>query len=195
MATVAANRAGCDDIDGSVGKPIMIILYIATSIDGYIARPDGSVDWLSLADNEQEDYGYADFYQSVDALVMGSNTYQQILDAGDWPYPDKPSYVMSDKTLPRADDDVRLISGSVYVAEDLFVEEKYERVWLVGGGKLASAFQHARLIDEYIISIIPVILGDGIPLFQYVNDDGAVQLTGTQTFSSGVVQLSYTSTE
>ncbi|MGD8567315.1 MAG: dihydrofolate reductase family protein [Gammaproteobacteria bacterium] len=171
----------------------MIVLYIATSIDGYIARPDGSVDWLSRVENEQEDYGYADFYQSVDALVMGSNTYQQILDAGDWPYPDKPSYVMSDKTLPRADDDVRVISGSVYVVEDLFVEEKFERVWLVGGGELASAFQHAQLIDEYIISIVPVILGDGIPLFQSVTGDGTVRLTDTKTFSSGVVQLCYAS--
>lgn len=193
MAVIAA---GCDDAGSAFRKFIMIVLYIATSIDGYIARPDGSVDWLSQVDNEREDYGYADFYQSVDALVMGSNTYQQILDAGDhWPYSDKPTYVMSDQSLPRADDDVRLISGSVYVAQDMFVEEKYERVWLVGGGKLATAFQHAQLIDDYIISIVPTILGDGIPLFQSETADGAIQLTDAKTYSSGVVQLTYANDE
>ncbi|MGD8640280.1 MAG: dihydrofolate reductase family protein [Gammaproteobacteria bacterium] len=169
----------------------MNILYIATSIDGYIAKPDGSVDWLSVAQQEDEDYGYNAFYDSIDALVMGSHTYQQLVDADKWPYENKPSYVMSDQALPRLSDEVRVVSGSAYVMQDLLVEEQFERVWLVGGGKLASAFQHARLIDEYIISVIPVILGNGIPLFDSVDDDQPVDLTETKRFGTGVVQLHY----
>lgn len=169
----------------------MNILYIATSIDGYIARPDGSVDWLNVAQSETEDYGYNAFYDSVDALVMGSNTYQQMIDADKWPYDEKPSYVMSDKSLPRLSGEVRVVSGSVYVVQDLLVEQQFERVWLVGGGELASAFQDARLIDEYIISIIPVVLGDGIPLFRSVDDGQTVDLAETKHYDTGVVQLHY----
>jgi dihydrofolate reductase len=98
---------------------------------------------------------------------------------------------MSDQALPRLSDEVRVVSGSAYVMQDLLVEEQFERVWLVGGGKLASAFQHARLIDEYIISVIPVILGNGIPLFDSVDDDQPVDLTETKRFGTGVVQLHY----
>ena len=76
-----------------------IVLYIATSVDGYIATADGSVDWLSEVNDSDEDYGYDQFYAGVDALVMGSKTYEQVLTFGDWPYPDKPVYVMSQRQL------------------------------------------------------------------------------------------------
>jgi len=168
-----------------------VVLYITTSVDGFIARENGDIDWLSIVDSDGEDYGYNKFYQSVDALVMGSRTYQQILSFGDWPYPGKPSYVMTSGVYTSDNSDIEFISNDVWAANKIFHEAQYRCVWLVGGGRLASAFHQAGLIDQYIISLIPAVLGKGIPLFSFGGSAKILILEDFKRFPSGLVQLKY----
>jgi dihydrofolate reductase len=166
-----------------------IALYIASSIDGYIARADGSIDWLDSVDGFDEDYGYQAFYDSVDALLMGSNTYTQVLGFGDWPYPGKPTYVFFSHDLPNILADVHIVPHDIQ--EMLPLIEHHQKAWLVGGGALVKSFHQAGLIDEYIISIIPVVLGDGIALFQAPLTEQPLTLVSAQQYPSGLVQMHY----
>ncbi|MBM0742638.1 dihydrofolate reductase [Phormidium sp. CLA17] len=165
--------------------------YIATSLDGYIARRNGSVDWLPSEDTG-EDFGYAAFYQSVDVLAMGRTTYEQVLSFGEWPYPSKPSYVFTQQALISDRPDVFFTS----VPPDHFVQEMtsqgFHRIWLVGGAALVAAFLKLGLIDQYILSVMPVILGDGIPLFSSPHPETALKLVKVQQYHSiGAVQITY----
>jgi dihydrofolate reductase len=167
-----------------------IVLYIATSLDGYIATPDGCVDWLSELGAEAEDYGYDQFYGGVDALVMGRKTYEQVLTFGDWPYAGKPTYVMSRHQLQIEIPDIYGTTLSpLDLAKDL--DRHYQRVWLVGGASAAASFRSAYLITEYFLSIMPVMLGDGIPLFSQTASKSNLALVNSDIFESGVVQLTY----
>ncbi|WP_346291535.1 dihydrofolate reductase family protein [Sphaerothrix gracilis] len=162
------------------------ILYIATSLDGYIAKADGSIDWLPVPESEA-DQGYAEFYASVDALVMGAATYEQVLGFGDWPYPGKPTYVLTqrDRTAPRAD--IRFCQS---MSALLAATEPYQRVWLVGGGWLASAFMQQNLVDEYVVTLVPRILGTGISLYQSVPEI-ELELVSAIPGALGLVTLHY----
>jgi dihydrofolate reductase len=163
-----------------------LILYIATSIDSYIARLDGSVDWFPTL----EDNSYANFYDSVDALVMGSTTYEQVLGFGDWVYPDKFSCVLTSRNLSTERSDVLFVKGGTEEVIHDVHQKGYGRVWLVGGGKVVSLFMQQGLVDEYIITVIPIILGAGISLFQSA-PELKLDLIGMQSFSSGLVELHY----
>ena len=170
---------------------IDIVLYIATSLDGFIATPNGGIDWLSAIETPEEDYGYEAFYASVDALVMGRRTYDQVLSFGGWPYPGKPSYIMTHQPLTT---DLPKVSATAQSPLDLvntLQQQGCRRVWLVGGAALAAAFRAEGLISEYILSVIPVLLGAGIPLFGPPGPTAPVRLGRAESFASGVVQLTY----
>lgn len=166
------------------------ILQVATSLDGYIARLDGSIDWLPVPEESGEDYGYTKFYNSIEALVMGSTTYEQVLGFGDWPYPGKFSYVLTTRNLSTTRTDVRFVKGGVEEVVEDVKKKGYKRVWLVGGGKVAASFMEKGLVSEYIIGVIPIILGAGISLYQSVPEQN-LDLIETNTYSSGVVGLRY----
>lgn len=143
-------------------------LYIAASLDGFIATPDGSVTWLEEAAQEKDPnaYGYKSFLDSIDTTIMGYNTYKFLEDLDiPFPYPDKKNFVFSSshqKAKP---------NPAIFVATDLveftknLKEEVGQDIWLVGGGKINSKLLNAGLIDEFIITYVPIVLGDGIPLF------------------------------
>lgn len=168
-----------------------VVLYIACSLDGYIATPEGSVEWLSLVEAEGEDYGYQAFFDSVDALVMGSRTYRQIREFGEWPYGDKPCWVMSRHPLPESGPSVRVSQDAVEDFLKRLQEQGVRRLWLVGGGALVDAFERAGGINEYIISFIPLLLGDGIPLFAAGRPPRALTLLDDRSYPSGLVQLRF----
>ncbi|MCI0563991.1 MAG: dihydrofolate reductase family protein [Nitrososphaera sp.] len=170
---------------------VNIILYIATSLDGYIARKDGSIDWLSMVETNDTDYGYADFYRSVDALVMGRRTYEQALGFGEWPYPGKPSYVFTRQRLTSKRNDVFFTSAKPDTVIREMETQGFKRIWLVGGAELTAAFLKFRLVDEYIISIIPIILGEGIPMFLPPIPEERLKLIQSQQYPTGLVQLRY----
>ena len=168
-----------------------IIYYVASSIDGFIAPPDGSVAWLSPFQSSGEDYGYAAFYDSVDALAVGSRTFEQVLGLDPRPWSDKRVLVMSSRALALPEDNV-----TAWDPDPERVVAELERVgsrraWLVGSGALAGAFQSAGLIDEYIVSVMPVVLGEGIGLFGRETSPGRLALVDTVSYRTGVVQLHY----
>lgn len=169
-----------------------VILYIAISLDGFIARRDGDIAWLTAYDNPGEDYGYATFYARVGAVILGGRTYRQVLDLGSWPYPGMPTYVATrGPLLDPPDPNIRAFDGEMsdLVAQ---IRQTTERdIWLVGGGQLVTAFANQHLIDEYIITLVPLLLGDGIPLFHDVQVEERLQLTGSQVYTNGLVQVRY----
>ncbi len=167
-----------------------IICYIATSVDGFISDAEGGVEWLSAYDNSGEDYNYSRFFSGVDALLMGRNTYNQVLGFGDWPYKGKPSYVFTHNT-PDVDQPADFLSGDL---EDCMRELRKTHkgdLWLVGGGELIKEFRKRSLIDLYIITILPLLLGKGTPLFHPVDFSEKMRLTKHQSFDSGIIQIWY----
>ena len=157
-----------------------IIYYVAASLDGFIATPEGGIDWLKPFEGTGEDYGYGEFYATIEAVLLGRVTYEQCLEFPEWPYAGKPYWVFS-----RANGN----TPSSLIAE--MQARGLRRAWLVGGGKLAAAFRAERLITEHIVSIVPVLLGAGIPLFDGRGPRDELRLLGSRSYASGIVQLRY----
>ena len=156
------------------------VYYCAASLDGYIAEADGGIEWLMRYEGERPgervelvEGGYADFYEGVGALVGGSVTYEFILgrlDGGsEWPYVGKPCWILSSRDLPVPGGDgvdVRIVAGAITELHDEMVASAGERhLWVVGGGNVASQFAEANLLDEVRVTVVPVVLGVGKPLF------------------------------
>jgi len=170
-----------------------IVYYVATSLDGFIATSDGGVEWLSSFGTSADDGGYQAFYATVDTLLMGSRTYEQILGFGDWPYPDKPCWVFSHRDLPVSRSEVRLTRRTPLEVVSELQTHGLRRAWLVGGGQLAAAFRAQRLITDYIVTVFPVLLGGGLPMFGATGAQEQLRLLSSRPLSNGIIQLSYDS--
>ncbi|MEH2402402.1 dihydrofolate reductase family protein [Nostoc sp.] len=168
-----------------------VTLYIAASLDGYIARSDGGIDWLSILDTEGEDYGYAAFYESIDAIVLGSNTYEVGLSFDEWPYSGKKSFVFTQRHLQSDREDVVFVSDTVKHVLANMEAQGLENIWLVGGGALINSFLQHSLIDEYIISTIPIMLGGGIHLFPPASAEEKLELIDSKQYPNGLLQSHY----
>jgi dihydrofolate reductase len=167
-------------------------VFIATSLDGFIARSDGGLDWLEVVKAEGEDYGYAEFFSSVDALLLGSKTYETVLGFGAWPYGDKPCYVATTQARVAVGDEVFVEGTPEELAREL-ADRGHQRMYL-DGGNLIRAFLGAGLVDDLTLSFVPVLLGDGLSLFQGagVLDTGSrLSLGEVRAFPSGLVRLRY----
>jgi dihydrofolate reductase len=170
-----------------------IKLYIAVSLDGKIAGKDGDLSWLDkFSGPDQTDYGYDDFLNSVDTTLMGNNTYKQLLGFGiDFPYRGKKNFVFTRNTELREDENVKYISiAPVSFVKDL-KSSAGDDIWLIGGGQINTLLLNAHLIDELIIFIIPVVLGEGVPLFGNIPDETNPEMIKTKTYSNGVVEINY----
>lgn len=169
-------------------------VFIATSMDGFIAREDGRIDWLPSGEpTDAEDYGYKDFISTVDAIVMGRRTYETALGFGEWPYGAMPVIVLSGKALAipaRLAGTVEHMSlppaGVVQALADRGAKHAY-----IDGGATIQGFLRARLIQSLTITRIPVILGRGIPLFGPLEKDAVLRHLETRHFPSGFVQSRY----
>lgn len=172
-----------------------VILYIAASLDGYIARTDGSVDWLEAFEAAGEDYGYAELLERVGSVIMGGSTYRQVLGFGAWPYGDFTTYVITRGKLsaPPAEN-IHPAAGDAPQLVARIRAESDEDIWLVGGAQINGLFRDAGLIDEIILSVMPVLLGEGIPLFpRAAGPERSLRLLSAESYPSGVVQLRYQS--
>jgi len=183
------------------------VYYCAASLDGFIAESDHGLDWLTKYEGTFEGESaepmkgsYDHFYEGIGANVMGSATYEFVLEhmAGGhmaWPYADKPTWVLSSRKPTRADgagDELRIVEAKVTDLYDEMIASAGERdLWVIGGGNVASQFADAGLLDELIITVTPVVLGDGKPLFDRRLPGGALRLVGTRTWDSGMVELRY----
>ncbi len=181
--------------------------YAASTLDGYIAEEDDNIDWLLGYEGSYDGPeaqpgpmsgggGYERFYEGVGALVSGSTTYEWVLDhLTQWPYAGKPVWVLSSRELrtPEGDDvDVRVVSGEVPELHDEILASAGERnLWILGGGNIASQYADAGLIDEVLVTVVPVVLGAGKPLFERRLPGGPMQLAGTSVFETGMVELRY----
>lgn len=170
-----------------------LILYIAQSLDGKTATPDGRVDWLEqIANPDDNDYGYAEFYDSIDVTLMGNTTYQQIHGFDiPFPYPNKENYVFTRNPEIRENENVQFITGNLISFVRDLKEENGKHIWLVGGSQINKLMYNAGLIDEMILFVMPIILGDGIPLFQPSLLINHPVLISTEQYLSGVVKLHY----
>ena len=172
-----------------------VSVYIATSLDGYIARPDGGIDWLVNAGDadDPEDYGFAAFMASVDCLVMGRNTFEMALSFPEWPYEGKRVVVLSRtlRKVPRlADGKVELFPGAIGKLVAKLEAEKVGRVY-VDGGKTIQSFLKAGLVNDMTLTRIPVLIGSGLPLFGALDSDVQLEHLSTTVFKSGFVQSIY----
>jgi dihydrofolate reductase len=168
-------------------------LYIAQSLDGFIADKDGGVEWLERFNAAEEDYGYEEFMSNVGGVVMGASTYEQAMSWDiPWPYHAMPSWVVTHRRLPTPQGaDVRFAEGPVRLIMSDIEEAVDGNVWLVGGANLVRQFLEARLVDELMLFVVPVMLGEGIPLFQQAAPTEA-SLVGAREFKTGLVELRYT---
>jgi dihydrofolate reductase len=162
-------------------------LYIAASLDGKIARKNGAIDWLP--DPTAEDYGYQQFYDSIGIALMGYKTYEICLQFGEWPYKGNSTYVFSRDASKTVLPEANLITQNPIDFVKQLREQDGKDIWLVGGGEIIALLHDAGLIDEYILALIPVILGEGIELFPGVKQQQNLRLTQHKVFSSGAVML------
>ena len=161
-----------------------VSVYIAVSLDGYIAREDGSIDWLP----EPSESGYDTFYKSVDTVIMGKTTYDQVLTFGEYPYKNKKSFVFS-KTQENSDENAEFVSDVEKFVKDGFPRVG-ENIWLVGGAKIIASFLKQGVVDEIIITKIPVLLGKGLLLFENLEDEVKLELIKTEKYGQ-LVDLHY----
>lgn len=162
------------------------VLYIAVSLDGMIAREDGSIDWLEEFEGEG-DNGYSDFYQTVDTVILGWSTYEHVkVLTPVFPYQDKTCYVFTGSPYSYQDEHVTFINEGARAFTDRLKQEKGLNIWIAGGAELVNAFMKEDGIDEFIITVIPVVLGSGIPLFQELTNETKLRLKGMKQFGQAV---------
>ncbi len=184
--------------------------YCAASLDGYIAESDDTLAWLFNYEGSHQGDGvepgpmteggsYERFYEGVGALISGAITYEFVLghlaEGSEWPYGGKPYWVLSSRDLPVPEGegvDVRIENAKVTDLRDQMISAAGDRnLWVVGGGNVASQFADAGLLDEVLVTVVPVVLGAGKPLFDNRLPGGPMELLGTRVFDTGMVELRY----
>ena len=166
-------------------------VYIAASLDGYIAHSDGDIDWLDSVARSDEDYGYAAFIETIDTVIMGRKTYEKVLSfGGEFSHADRDCYVLSRTERP-SEGQIHFYSGSLDNLLDQIRSKPGKDIFIDGGSEAIALFREKGLIDSYTISIIPMLLGEGIPLFKENDKEQPLKLVEATTFDSGLVQLSY----
>jgi dihydrofolate reductase len=168
-----------------------VILYIAMSLDGFIAKPDGDISFLSEVELEGEDYGYSAYLETVDAVILGRKTYEKILSMGiDKPYGEREIFVLTHNPKPGTNK-LTYYSGSLPKLISSLKSKSGKNIYCDGGAETVQRLLQDDLIDEFFISIIPILLGDGISLFNKRFQEQKLQLITSKSFEKGLVQLHY----
>jgi len=177
-----------------------VTIHMAASLDGFIARKDGSVDWLETSDHfgggETLEPGFVEtVLKTIDCYVMGSRTYETALrfeaQSQGWPYGDKPTFVLTTRDLPRTRDTVEFYSGDLAALVNGRLRPTFRSIWFVGGGAVSGECLRLGLADEIYYSILPILIGDGIAFFERLDRDVALHLAGVKAYQNGVVELRY----
>jgi dihydrofolate reductase len=183
-----------------VSSSSRVTIHMAASLDGYIARKDGRVDWLETADEfvdgDTMEPGFVEsFLKTIDCYVMGSRTYEAALrfeaQGLGWPYGDKPTFVLTSRDLPRTRDTVEFHSGDLARFVNGRLRLTFRTIWFVGGGVVSAECLRLGLADEVRYSILPILIGDGIHFFEKLDRDVALHLTEVKAYKSGMVELRY----
>jgi len=177
-----------------------VTIHMASSLDGFIARKDGRVDWLETSDEfvdgDSMDPGFVEaFLKSIDCYVMGSRTYETALHFEakglGWAYGDKPVFVLTSRKLPRTRSTVEFHSGDLAQFVNGRLRPAFPSIWFVGGGSVSGACLRLGLADEVRYSILPILIGDGIPFFERLDRDVALHLAEVKGYKNGMVALCY----
>ena len=177
-----------------------VTIHMAASLDGFIARRDGRVDWLETSDEfvggETMDPGTVEaFLKTIDCYVMGSRTYETALSFEakglGWSYGNKPTFVLTSRELPRTRDTVEFYSGDLAQFVNGRLRPTFRTIWFVGGGVVSAECLRLGLADEVCYSILPILIGDGIPFFERLDKDIALHLAEVKAYKSGMVELRY----
>lgn len=170
-----------------------VILHVVSSLDGMIARNDNSVSWLdSSGDIYEKGVAEDSASETFDCFVLGSRTYEHALEIG-WPYGDTPTVVVTTRELPATRTSVEFYSGDLKKLRDEILAPRYRNIWLVGGAMLCRSFLRLGLVDEIRLAIAPVLLGDGLRLFDSSVPEERWRLNNVVAYKSGIVELSYRS--
>ena len=168
-----------------------LVLYISMSIDGFIATEDDDLSFLSLVEKEGEDYGYFDFIKTIDTVIIGRKTFDKVISMGyEYPHKDKDVYIITRIDRPE-------IKPFKYYSDDIqdlittLKTRKGKNIYCDGGAEIVNELLKLNLFDEMIISVIPVLLGDGIRLFRGGRSQQKLELISTESFEKGLVQLHY----
>jgi dihydrofolate reductase len=173
---------------------------MAASLDGFIARKDGRVDWLDtsdeFADGDTLDPEFAEaFLKTINCYVMGSRTYETALNfeakGSGWAYGDKPVFVLTSRKLPRTRDTIEFYSGDLAQFVNGRLRPAFRSIWFVGGGAVSGECLRLGLADEVRYSILPILIGDGISFFEKLDRDIALHLAEVKAYKSGIVELRY----
>jgi dihydrofolate reductase len=169
-----------------------VIVHIATSADGYIARPDGDLDWLTSRPAPKGFYGLNAFVRSIDTKLLGRKTYEESLRLGA-KFDSTTRYVVFSRHAPPADapSGVEFVSGAIGPFISRLREQPGKDIWLMGGGELIAFFLDEQAIDEFVISVVPVFIGDGIPLIARRHRHVPLELRSVDRFEDGLVQVHY----
>ena len=177
-----------------------VTIHMAASLDGFIARKDGSVDWLETSDEfvggDTMDPGFVEaFLKTIDCYVMGSRTYETALDFEakglGWSYGDKPTFVLTHRTLRKTRSTVEFYSGDLGRLVDERLKLQFRSIWFVGGGDVSASCLRLGLADEVRYSILPIVIGDGLSFFQGLDRDVALHLLEATAYETGMVALRY----
>lgn len=168
-----------------------VILYIAASLDGYIAKPNDDLEFLSIVEQEGQDYGYAEFIKTVDAVIVGRKTYDKVISMGfDFPHADKDAYVITRTPSPDLGS-VKFYTGDLKSLVDKLKSENGKNIFCDGGAEIVNELLKNDLIDEFIISIIPILVGNGTKLFKDGRPEQKLELVSAKSFDKGLTQLHY----
>lgn len=172
-----------------------VTIHMVSSLDGFIAKNDGSFSWLQSTDNYEKgitlsDEDIAVFIKTIDCYVMGSRTYEHALILG-WPYGDVPVMVLTSRDLTTDRENVEFYSGDLDKLVNDRLKPNYQNIWMVGGAKITKEFIRLKLADDIIISITPIILGGGTLFFDYVGQEQPLHLKDVTTYKDGMVELWY----
>lgn len=169
-----------------------VILYIATSIDGKIAGADHSLDWLPQpGEDDENDYGYEEMYHSIDTVLMGHKTYEICNSFGEWPYKGKTAYIFTRNKDKKTIEQATLVNDDPAAFTKQLKSSAGKDIWLIGGGQINTLLHDAGLIDEYIITVIPHILGAGIELFPDIQREQKMELYKHRVYNNGLAMLYY----
>src|SRR5579872_1400 len=177
-----------------------LTIHMVASLDGFIARRDGSVDWMETADefaagDTMEPEFVEAFLKTIDCYVMGSRTYETALHfeakGFGWAYGDKPTFVLTSRALPRTRDTVEFYSGDLAHFVNELLRPRYRSIWFVGGGAVSGECLRLGLADEVRYSVLPILIGDGIQFFENLEKDVALHLTEVKAYKSGTIALCY----
>ncbi len=168
-----------------------VILYIATSLDGYIAKPNDDLGFLSIVEQEGQDYGYADFIKIVDAVIVGRKTYDEVISMGfGFPHADKDTYIITRTSRPDIGT-VKFYTGDLKLLIDRLKSEDGKNIFCDGGAEIVNELLRNDLIDEFMISVIPILVGNGTKLFNDGRPEQELELVSVKQFDKGLAQLHY----